>query len=182
MVYLCFKCSLFFYLCFVVLAVILLINMLIAMMGSTYEATMRKATLEWRLRFARLNLRIEQLSRPFGNLFPGLFELQSLGEPPDYRYVSFNSYEARKVRSQVIEMHGVRGDDIFAGLSFDESLENSLSRRDDGGEAALVALRLRRENEQLSELNRKLQRELRQVALGPLSPSSAVSVPSTSRV
>jgi hypothetical protein len=49
------------YVGFVLLVPILLVNLLIALLTSTYQATLARATLEWRLEFARLVLRMELL-------------------------------------------------------------------------------------------------------------------------
>ena len=59
------------YLAFLVLVLVLLLNLLIAMMGRTYQATMDTATLQWRLKFARLVLRLELLASntPFALVF-----------------------------------------------------------------------------------------------------------------
>jgi hypothetical protein len=42
-----------------IMALVLLLNLLIAMMGETYAKTMRNATLEWRVAYARQVLRLE---------------------------------------------------------------------------------------------------------------------------
>ena len=41
------------------MALVLLLNLLIAMMGETYKVTMERATLEWRVAYARQVLRLE---------------------------------------------------------------------------------------------------------------------------
>merc|ERR1719203_283119 len=56
-----------FYWSFVILGPLLMVNLLIALMASTYEAVQGHAVLEWRLRFARLVLNMELLSP--GRLF-----------------------------------------------------------------------------------------------------------------
>jgi len=47
------------YVLYIVVALILLLNLLIAMMGDTYKNTQDNSTLEWRFGFARLVLRLE---------------------------------------------------------------------------------------------------------------------------
>jgi hypothetical protein len=42
-----------------IMALVLLLNLLIAMMGETYKVTMQRATLEWRVAYARQVLRLE---------------------------------------------------------------------------------------------------------------------------
>ena len=42
-----------------IMALVLLLNLLIAMMGETYAKTMQNATLEWRVAYARQVLRLE---------------------------------------------------------------------------------------------------------------------------
>ena len=50
------------YCTFLVLVLVLLLNLLIAMMGQTYYKTMQTATMHWRIKFARLVLRLELLA------------------------------------------------------------------------------------------------------------------------
>ena len=50
------------YLCFLILSAVLMVNLLIAMMSTTYEATQLDATREWRVMFSRMVLRMELLT------------------------------------------------------------------------------------------------------------------------
>jgi hypothetical protein len=50
------------YCSFLVLVLVLLLNLLIAMMSDTYYKTMATATMHWRIKFARLVLRLELLA------------------------------------------------------------------------------------------------------------------------
>lgn len=51
-----------FYLCFLLMSTVLMLNLLIAMMSSTYELTLSQAILAWRVLFLRMVLRMELLS------------------------------------------------------------------------------------------------------------------------
>ena len=116
------------YLCFLVLVLVLLLNLLIAMMGRTYTATMEDATLKWRLKFARLVLRLETLARGAGRLAgPCARTLQRTIADPTYwpAAISFgagahaassyldSSYVFRVYADDTdnaLMMHGLRGD------------------------------------------------------------------------
>ena len=50
------------YLCFLILSAVLMVNLLIAMMSTTYEATQLDATREWRVMFSRMVLRMGLLA------------------------------------------------------------------------------------------------------------------------
>mmetsp|Transcript_60800 Transcript_60800/g.135479 ORF Transcript_60800/g.135479 Transcript_60800/m.135479 type:complete len:725 (-) Transcript_60800:117-2291(-) len=50
------------YICFMVMSSVLMVNLLIAIMSATYENTMIESVLEWRIRFARMVLRMEILT------------------------------------------------------------------------------------------------------------------------
>ena len=50
------------YLAFLILVLVLLLNLLIAMMGRTYQAVLEDSTKQWRLKFARHVLRLELLA------------------------------------------------------------------------------------------------------------------------
>ena len=79
----------FFYICFQLIVVLLLINLLIAMMSSTYGKTMEGATLEWRVNLARTIIRYEVL------LFTRHWSSQ-VGEIDPERlswYMPFQSYD-----------------------------------------------------------------------------------------
>lgn len=64
------------YLAFLIVSAILMVNLLIAMMSTTYEATQLDATREWRLMFARTVLRMELLTPS------PLVRSKTIGEPP----------------------------------------------------------------------------------------------------
>jgi hypothetical protein len=50
------------YLAFLIISAVMMVNLLIAMMSTTYEATQLDATREWRVMFSRLVLRMELLA------------------------------------------------------------------------------------------------------------------------
>lgn len=69
------------YFFYVLMSIILLLNLLIAMMGHTFDGVVQKATLEWRLMFARYVLRLELTA---GSL--GWWDL-NVGEKKGDRYI-----------------------------------------------------------------------------------------------
>jgi hypothetical protein len=69
------------YFFYVLMSIILLLNLLIAMMGHTFDDVFEKATLEWRLMFARYVLRLELTA---GSL--GWWDLK-VGEKKGGRYI-----------------------------------------------------------------------------------------------
>ena len=117
------------YLFYMIFALVLLLNLLIAMMSTTYESIMECAVLEWRVDFARMILKIELecewLVNP-PNYFCGLVKPWDLhaGErtPDGKRYL----LEFKNVSSNVegIEIEG--GTEIFGG-ALDEFKPQHLS-------------------------------------------------------
>ena len=72
-----------YYVLFIFVGVILLLNLLIAMMGETYAKTKDMATLEWRIEFARRVRRLEIIaSSSFGRCIYTDEQLMA-GKPPD---------------------------------------------------------------------------------------------------
>ena len=77
------------YMYYVLMSNILLLNLLIAMMGDTYEDTMKVSKVEWRVAFARRVLLYEILAKSFTHSYIyGEFQLHAgvpgLGDDPDY--------------------------------------------------------------------------------------------------
>jgi len=109
-----------FYVLFCYIVMIMLLNLLIAMMGNTYEGAKETATLDWRGEFARLVLRLELSA--FNTPIPRRFvarrdrvreRLTVLGSTipggGDFRYYAFRCY----VPLDGLHLHGTKGD-IFA--------------------------------------------------------------------
>ena len=105
--------------CFIVL--LLLINLLIAMMSSTYENEKDNARLQWRVLFARLVLRYELLNLPLAMCHPDHHERRVMlgkdgaasGFP--YTHSFFRSYD----KDAPLNLEG-KGGDIFADVEDDE--------------------------------------------------------------
>jgi hypothetical protein len=86
------------YILFLFVVLLLLINLLIAMMSSTYENEKDSARLQWRILFARLVLRYELLNLPLAMLDPKRHETRvMLGKKSDpgfqYTHSPFRSYD-----------------------------------------------------------------------------------------
>ena len=86
------------YILFLFVVLLLLINLLIAMMSSTYENEKDSARLQWRILFARLVLRYELLNLPLAMLDPKRHETRvMLGKNSDpgfqYTHSPFRSYD-----------------------------------------------------------------------------------------
>ena len=115
------------YVLFVLVVLLLMINLLIAMMSSTYEKDRDSARLQWRVLFARLVLRYELLNLPLAMLDPKRHERRvMLGKYTQliqfkYTHYPFRSYD----KDALLNLDG-EGGDIFAD---DES-----SRRREGDE------------------------------------------------
>jgi len=97
------------YVAYMVMALILLLNLLIAMMSSTYEQIMEHATLQWRIHFARLVLKIELecqwLTRP--RMWCRPWDLRA-GEPTDNedgtrRYVYHFKHVEKNIEGYEVE-------------------------------------------------------------------------------
>ena len=61
-----------FYILYVLMSIILLLNLVIAMLSFNFNIVYDKSTLEWRLMFARYVLRLELLARPLNRWDPVL--------------------------------------------------------------------------------------------------------------
>ena len=99
--------------CFIVL--LLLINLLIAMMSSTYENEKDNARLQWRVLFARLVLRYELLNLPLAMCHPDHHERRVMlgkdGAASEFEYTHsfFRSYD----KDAQLNLDG-EGGDLFA--------------------------------------------------------------------
>ena len=112
------------YVLFVLVVLLLMINLLIAMMSSTYENDVDSARLQWRVLYARLVLRYELLNLPLAMLFPKRHETRVMvGDSTmhDREFSLFRSYD----KDAPLNLDG-KGGDIFAD---DES-----NRRREGDE------------------------------------------------
>ena len=56
---------------YIIMALVLLLNLLIALMGDTYVKVMEQAVREWRVANLQLILRLEILSKPFTSVYSG---------------------------------------------------------------------------------------------------------------
>ena len=118
------------YLAFLVLVLVLLLNLLIAMMGRTYNVIQASATLLWRQRFARLVLRLELLASFFPvprssafaravrepTVWPAWlsqastrsrYSMSYMANDGAYTY-AFRTYD--RIAGQSLMLHGLRGD------------------------------------------------------------------------
>jgi len=173
------------YLVYMVISLILLLNLLIAMMSTTYESIMERSVLEWRVDFARMVLKIELecewLTKPPGWTC-GLvkpWDLHAGEKAPNGRYLYYFKNVGRNFEG--VEMEG--GTEIFGdGLdSFEPDHVKPLPSRaatilhsdlDKDGRSGSAAAARTDQDRRLSIVNH---------ASSPPPPATGVSADSTSR-
>ena len=120
------------YVLYIVLSIIVLLNLLIAMMGDTYQTTKEHATLEWRVDYARRLLRLELQLQVFHRM--GLVSL-NCGESAD------NPLTGEKIRVfkyMIYEANAEGGGARKSSSMFEEAVEEEFEEheKDDDGPGA----------------------------------------------
>lgn len=106
------------FLLFLVLVLVLLLNLLIAMMGKTYQQTMEDATLRWRIKFARLILRLELLaSHAPTSLGTSVLLSRAVRDPTHWPPFLAFGIQAKHAQQSYIQF---LGDPVFAFRTYDQ--------------------------------------------------------------
>ena len=112
---------LLFYVVYILMSIILLLNLLIALLGNTFMTTYNAASLEWRLMFARYLLRLELIARPLH-----IWDLRVGEKQSDSKYV----FQFRDVAANS-EGGGASGNPFEDTDTLDEASEHRAERKRD---------------------------------------------------
>ena len=107
------------YVLFVLVVLLLMVNLLIAMMSSTYQNERDSARLQWRVLFARLVLRYELLNLPFAMLDPKRHETRVMVGDSTIHNREFSLFRSYDKDAKCLNLDG-KGGDIFADVEGDE--------------------------------------------------------------
>jgi hypothetical protein len=147
------------YVLFVLVVLLLMINLLIAMMSSTYDNEKDSARLQWRILFARLVLRYELLNLPLAMLDPKRHETRVMvgdSKVHDREVYLFRSYD----KDAPLNLDG-KGGDIFADVELE--LEG-----DDGDKAPPPAGPTEMSEKHVEMVARRLEAKLEDIVLKQL--------------
>ena len=111
------------YLCFLLMSTVLMLNLLIAMMSSTYELTLSQAILAWRVLFLRMVLRMELLS-------PLALQTTHLGEASEDGSAYFHDYRVSSADPASDPFRNDKSDGAAAANRF-EMLTRTLEKLQD---------------------------------------------------
>ena len=152
------------YVLFVLVVLLLMINLLIAMMSSTYDNEKDSARLQWRILFARLVLRYELLNLPLAMLDPKRHETRVMvgdSKVHDREVYLFRSYD----KDAPLNLDG-KGGDIFADVELE--LEG-----DDGDKAPPPAGPTEMSEKHVEMVARRLEAKLEDIVLKQLGGLAA---------
>jgi len=122
------------YIIYIIMSLVLLLNLLIAMMGTTYEETLGNSTLEWRVGYAQRLLRLELQMSVLHRM--GLVRLNCGTRHTDALTGTTRWVHSYKVYESNAEGGGARGRDRSSMFDEDVEREATIHEADDDGPGA----------------------------------------------